>query len=79
MGFAVFFLFLLYVFLSLFVSAFFLPLPITDIGTVRYRTLPYMTIMLIIVNSLIFIILQAPNLYQGQEALEIDWRNTDAG
>ena len=71
MGFAVFFLFLLYIFYSLFVSAFFLPLPISDIGTVRYRTLPYMTIALIIVNSLVFIIWQAPNLYQGMEAFDL--------
>jgi membrane associated rhomboid family serine protease len=37
---------------------------------VRYRSLPYMTIILIIVNSLVFMIWQAPNYYQGLEAFE---------
>lgn len=70
MGFAVLFLFLLYILYELFVGAFFLPLPINDVGTVRYRTLPYMTVALIALNSLVFIVWQAPNLYQGMEALD---------
>lgn len=62
--------FLLSILYQLFIGAFFLPLPVSDMGTVRYRTLPYMTLLLIIVNSLVFIVLQAPNLYQGAEAFE---------
>lgn len=42
------------------------PLPFSDTGTVRYRTLPYMTFLLIIVNSLVFMAWQAPELYQAQ-------------
>jgi membrane associated rhomboid family serine protease len=70
MGFLILLLFLLDILYQLFISSFFLPLPVSDTGTVRYRTLPYMTILLIIANSLVFIILQAPNLYQGAEAFE---------
>lgn len=70
MGFVILLVFLLDILYQLFVSSFFLPLPVSDTGTVRYRTLPYMTILLIIVNSLVFIVLQAPNLYQGAEAFE---------
>lgn len=42
------------------------PLPFSDTGTVRYRTLPYMTFLLIIVNSLVFMAWQAPEYYQAQ-------------
>ncbi len=66
----VFLFFLLSILYQLFIGSFFLPLPVSDTGTVRYRTLPYMTILLIIINSLVFIIWQAPNLYQGAEAFE---------
>jgi membrane associated rhomboid family serine protease len=45
-------------------------MPISDTGTVRYRTIPYMTIALILANSLIFMLWQAPALYQGIEAYE---------
>lgn len=72
MGFAVLFLFLLYILYELFVSSFFLPLPVSDTGTVRYRTLPYMTIGLIVINSLVFLAWQAPNYYQGLDALEMN-------
>lgn len=50
------------------ISSFLLPLPFSDTGTVRYRTLPYMTILLILVNAIIFLVWQAPNLYQGSNA-----------
>src|SRR5690606_21577226 len=72
MGFLILIFFLLDILYQLFVSGFFLPLPVSDTGTVRYRTLPYMTILLIIINSLVFIVLQAPNLYQGAEAWETE-------
>ena len=72
MGFVILIVFLLDILYQLFVSSFFLPLPVSDTGTVRYRTLPYMTIILILINSLVFIVLQAPNLYQGAEALETE-------
>jgi len=68
MGFLVLLLFLLDILWQLFIGSFFLPMPVSDTGTVRYRSIPYMTIMLIIVNSLVFMLWQAPNLYQGSEA-----------
>jgi membrane associated rhomboid family serine protease len=62
------FYFLFLIVLQFVISSFLLPLPITDTGTVRYRTLPYMTFLLILANSLIFMLWQAPNLYQGSSA-----------
>jgi membrane associated rhomboid family serine protease len=62
--------FILQILLWLIISSFVLPMPFSDTGTVRYRTLPYITISLIIINSLIFIVLQAPNLYQGFAAID---------
>lgn len=76
MGFATLLIFLLAILYELFIGAFFLPLPVSDTGTVRYRTLPYMTILLIIINSLVFIIFQAPALYQGAQAYEISGSTT---
>ena len=70
MGFLSLFLFLLYILYQLFIGAFFLPLPISDTGTVRYRTIPYMTIALILANSLIFMLWQGPNLYRGIDAYD---------
>lgn len=70
MGFLLLFQFLLFIALQLFISAFFLPLPLSDMGTVRYRSLPYMTFLLIVVNSLVFLLWQAPDLYQGFEAFD---------
>jgi membrane associated rhomboid family serine protease len=39
------------------------PLPVSDTGSVRYRSFPWMTMTLIIVNSLVFIAWTAPKLY----------------
>jgi membrane associated rhomboid family serine protease len=59
--------FLLYILLVLFLLTFFLPLPINDAGSVRYRSTPWMTFSLIIINSLVFLVWLAPDLYQAQE------------
>lgn len=64
------FSFLLLIVLQFVISSFFLPFPFSDTGTVRYRTLPWMTILLILVNSLIFMGWQAANLYQGYGAFD---------
>lgn len=61
----IFFIFLLTILLTLIQGAVFFPLPFTDSGNVRYRTVPIMTLMLILINSLVFLFFQAPNLYQG--------------
>lgn len=62
--------FVLLILYWLLLSSFVLPLPFSDTGTVRYRTLPVITISLIFVNAVIFILLQAPNLYQGLAAMD---------
>jgi membrane associated rhomboid family serine protease len=46
------------------------PLPISDTGNVRYSSIPVMTLLLIVVNSLVFMLFQAPDLYQGFNALQ---------
>jgi membrane associated rhomboid family serine protease len=66
----VFLSFLLFILIQLFLMSFLLPLPINDSGTVRYRTIPYMTILLIVINSLVFVGWQAVELYQGSAALD---------
>lgn len=66
----VFIVFMLFIILQLILMGLFYPLPVSDTGTVRYRTLPWMTITLIVVNSLVFMLWQAVNLYQGMAAYE---------
>lgn len=62
--------FLLYLIVTLFFISFVTPTPLSDTGNVRYRTIPVMTILLIIANSLIFMIFQGPDLYQGSSMLK---------
>jgi membrane associated rhomboid family serine protease len=50
-------------FLSLFRGAFFYPLPINDHKTVRYRTIPWATMLLIVINCAVFGFWQAPKYY----------------
>ncbi len=63
--------FIIAVVLALLQMSFLYPLPFSDTGTVRYRTLPYMTFTLIIVNSLVFMIWQAPEYYQAQTVAQL--------
>ncbi len=58
-------LFFLFIVLTLFLNSIEFPLPITDTGNVRYSSIPIMTLMLILVNALVFLLFQAPYLYQG--------------
>ncbi len=62
----VFFAFLIAVLITLLQMSLIYPLPFSDTGTVRYRTLPYMTYALILINGLVFIAWQAPDLYRAQ-------------
>jgi membrane associated rhomboid family serine protease len=64
--------FLLYLIVTLFIMSFVTPTPLTDSGNVRYRTIPIMTILLIVANSLIFMVFQGPDLYQGSSLLKTD-------
>ena len=62
--------FLLYLITTLFFVSFITPTPLSDTGNVRYRTVPIMTILLIVANSLIFMIVQGPDYYQGSALLK---------
>jgi membrane associated rhomboid family serine protease len=62
--------FLLSVLWTVFFASIITPTPLSDLGTVRYRTVPIMTILLIVANSLVFMVFQAPNLYQGQALIQ---------
>lgn len=58
--------FLAYILLVIFLITFFFPLPINDAGSVRYRSVPWITIGLITVNSVIFLFWLAPNIYASE-------------
>lgn len=63
----------LYILLLLFLSSLIFPLPINDSGLTRYRTVPWMTMSLIIINTVVFVLWTAPDLYQeveGQSMVE---------
>ncbi|HVU09854.1 MAG TPA: rhomboid family intramembrane serine protease [Phototrophicaceae bacterium] len=66
-----FFIFLITIILVLINTSLIYPLPFSDTGTVRYRSLPYMTFALIIVNSLVFMAWQAPSLYQAERISQL--------
>jgi membrane associated rhomboid family serine protease len=68
---AVFIAFLIYIVVTLLVQSIFIPTPISDTGGVRYRTFPYMTLTLIVLNALVFMVWQAPELYQATTIEEL--------
>ncbi|MCB9452705.1 MAG: rhomboid family intramembrane serine protease [Anaerolineaceae bacterium] len=64
--FILFISFLIYFLLNVFLMALYTPLPISDTGTVRYRTMPWGTFSLIVINALVFLLWQAPEYYQAE-------------
>ena len=54
----------LFILLLLFLSSLIFPLPVNDSGLLRYRTVPWVTLFLILVNTVIFVLWTAPDLYQ---------------
>jgi membrane associated rhomboid family serine protease len=68
-----FFLILLFIIFEIISNAIFFPLPVNDTGVVRYRTLPWMTIGLIVINSLVFMAWQAPEYYQAAETATTEY------
>jgi len=66
----IFFIFLIEIAITLFIGALLYPLPISDTGSVRYSSIPFMTFVLITVNSLVFIFFEAFDLYQGMNLLD---------
>jgi membrane associated rhomboid family serine protease len=51
---------------------FFSPLPINDSGLTRYRAVPWVTLSLIILNTVIFVLWIAPDLYVRTETGGLD-------
>lgn len=62
--------FIIYVLVVLFLSTLIFPMPINDSEIVRYRTVPWGTMSLIIINTIIFVLWIAPDLYN--EGMVID-------
>ncbi|MBP8973313.1 MAG: rhomboid family intramembrane serine protease [Anaerolineae bacterium] len=58
---------LAYFLLILFLSTLLFPMPVNDSGVVRYRTVPWATLTLIMINTAIFVLWIAPDLYGQQE------------
>lgn len=58
---------ILYILLSLLINAI-IPIPINDSQRVRYRSLPFATLALIMVNTLVYTVWQAPPLIEAANA-----------
>ncbi|MBN1565479.1 MAG: rhomboid family intramembrane serine protease [Anaerolineae bacterium] len=58
---------ILFILLVLFLSSLVYPLPVNDSGLMRYRTVPWSTMFLIMVNAVIFVLWTAPDMYQVSE------------
>lgn len=58
---------LAYFLLILFISTLLSPMPVNDSGVVRYRTIPWVTLLLIMINTAIFVLWIAPDLYGQQD------------
>lgn len=58
-----------YFLIILFLITFLFPMPINDSGVLRYRTVPWGTLMLIVINTLIFVLWISPSLYQHQDGM----------
>jgi len=58
---------LAYFLFILFLSTLLYPMPVNDSGIVRYRTVPWATLTLITVNTVIFVLWIAPDLYVQQQ------------
>ena len=54
---------LAYFMLILFLKTLIYPMPVNDSGITRYRAIPWVTLTLIVVNTLIFVLWIAPDLY----------------
>ena len=59
---------LAYFLLILFFATLLFPMPVNDSGLVRYRTIPWATLGLITLNTLIFVLWTAPDLYSSTQS-----------
>ncbi len=66
-----------YFLIILFLASFLFPLPINDSGVLRYRTVPWGTLALIIANTLIFVLWISPSLYEHQDGVLMIRGNLD--
>jgi membrane associated rhomboid family serine protease len=53
--------FLIVFIINILLGALTVPFPLSDTGTVRYNTMPYMTMTLIAINTVVFLVWQAPD------------------
>lgn len=58
---------LAYFLVILFISTFVYPMPVNDSGITRYRAIPWVTLALIVLNTVIFVLWIAPDLYARVE------------
>lgn len=65
-----FFFFLLQIGLWIVLNSLLYPMPLSDTGNVRYRSVPVMTLILIVVNALVFMLFEAIDLYQASTLLQ---------
>lgn len=68
---AAFLAFMIDILLILLLMSVVFPLPISDNGTVRYKTLPMMTYLLILINGLVFLGLQAPTMIFAESVYDM--------
>ncbi len=54
---------------QLFIMSFLFPLPVNDSSTLRYRTVPWATLALITVNTLLFVLWITPTMYEHQDGV----------
>lgn len=60
--------FILDIIIGIFMAALITPMPLNDKGSVRYNVVPYATIILIFINTVVFLITRAPLLFNIVEA-----------
>jgi len=58
---------LIYFLFILFLSTLLYPMPVNDSGVTRYRTIPWSTLALILVNTVIFVAWIGPDMYEQQQ------------
>lgn len=63
---------LAYFLFILFLSTLIYPMPVNDTGIMRYRTLPWATLTIMVLNILIFLIWLAPDLYGSEEIITLE-------
>jgi membrane associated rhomboid family serine protease len=58
-------------------NSFLFPLPINDTGVTRYRAIPWATLIMIIINTAIFVLWTAPDIYLQYDEESANWTEPD--